>query len=164
MPIPADSGPPRGIRKDCHVPGRTRVYRSVRGVTEADQGGRKAIGAEAEASRTGKAPACADPPVDPAGTCHVRVTLRSLCIRGPKITQSAPGKCSARGNLVASSLVKPVMTLMKPLLSVCAFCDDVRDPLGRWTYVNRRVLEWLDYRLRHGICRECVQRHIPEFS
>jgi hypothetical protein len=56
------------------------------------------------------------------------------------------------------------MTLMKPLLSVCAFCNDVRDPLGRWTYINHKLLDWLEYRLSHGICPDCVRGHFPEFA
>lgn len=56
------------------------------------------------------------------------------------------------------------MTLMKPLLSVCAFCQDVRDPLGRWTYVNHRLLDWLEYRMSHGICPDCIEKHFPEFK
>lgn len=56
------------------------------------------------------------------------------------------------------------MTSRNPFLSMCAYCKEVRDPLGRWRYVNQGLLDWLEYRLSHGICPSCVRKHFPEFS
>lgn len=47
---------------------------------------------------------------------------------------------------------------------MCAYCKDVRDPLGRWVYVNQGLLDRLEYRLSHGICPGCIRKHFPEFS
>ena len=62
------------------------------------------------------------------------------------------------------ALSNPVMPAEKSLLTMCAYCKDVRDPLGRWTYVNQGLLDWLEYRLSHGICPSCMAEYFPEFS
>lgn len=50
------------------------------------------------------------------------------------------------------------------LLPICSYCHKIRDDKGYWNQIEAYIQEHSEARFSHGICKECAERHYPEFK
>jgi len=48
------------------------------------------------------------------------------------------------------------------LLPICAYCKRIRDDQDYWKQIEHYLSEHSNARFSHGICPECMQKHLPE--
>jgi DNA-binding response OmpR family regulator len=50
------------------------------------------------------------------------------------------------------------------LLPICAYCKRIRDDQDYWKQIEHYLSEHSNARFSHGICPDCMQKHLPEKS
>jgi DNA-binding response OmpR family regulator len=48
------------------------------------------------------------------------------------------------------------------LLPICAYCKRIRDDQDYWKQIEHYLSEHSNARFSHGICPDCMQKHLPE--
>jgi DNA-binding response OmpR family regulator len=48
------------------------------------------------------------------------------------------------------------------LLPICAYCKRIRDDRDYWKQIEHYLSEHSNARFSHGICPDCMQKHLPE--
>ena len=48
------------------------------------------------------------------------------------------------------------------LLPICAYCKRIREDQDYWKQIEHYLAEHSNARFSHGICPECMQKHLPE--
>ena len=50
------------------------------------------------------------------------------------------------------------------LLPICSYCKKIRDDKGYWQEVEAYIHTHSEARFSHGICKECAEKHYPDFD
>lgn len=53
---------------------------------------------------------------------------------------------------------------LRGLLSVCSYCNRIRDTSGAWTKMENYVVTHSSARFTHGVCPDCVQKLAKDFG
>lgn len=53
---------------------------------------------------------------------------------------------------------------LRGLLSMCAWCNKIRDERGNWRKVEVYIKEHSDASFTHGICPDCLEKCTAELS
>lgn len=53
---------------------------------------------------------------------------------------------------------------LKGILSMCSYCNKIRDDKGNWVRVDVYIADHSQADLSHGICPECCQKHFPIYA
>lgn len=56
-----------------------------------------------------------------------------------------------------------IRTLRK-ILPICSYCRKVRTPSGEWVTFECYIEEHTGTMASHGLCRDCLREHYPEYS
>lgn len=54
--------------------------------------------------------------------------------------------------------------LLRGILPICSFCKKIRDDQGYWNQIEEYVTKHSNALFSHSLCRECAEKHYPEFS
>jgi hypothetical protein len=53
---------------------------------------------------------------------------------------------------------------LRGLLPICSYCKKIRNDAGLWTQIEVYMRNNIDVDFSHGICPDCFEKHLPEYS
>jgi len=66
-----------------------------------------------------------------------------------------------RSNLELSKALDEIKTL-KGIITICSYCDNIRDDEGVWVRLEKYLSKNSDARFSHGICKKCIPKVLSE--
>jgi hypothetical protein len=94
---------------------------------------------------------------------HVEINLIPVEIGGHHFVWSAVRSVNDREGIIAQvrAAVESALISLRGLISICAWCNRIRDERGLWQQLEKFIESHSDAKFTHAMCPDCLRKLDP---